>query len=226
MKDFLFPAAMIKTPISLLSGGERGRLMLARALAIKSNLLVLDEPTNDLDLETLDLLQEILCEYKGTLILVSHDRDFVDRVASSVLTVDQNGEWFEYAGGYSDMVLQRGIEAESMHTPGRQNNSKVQQGKKPGISSSVKQEVFSGNMQKITYKEKYNLEKASQKIDDLVNVIAKLESVISEPGFYSRDPNGFIESSKNLETAKQELSETEEKWLALELRSERGSDRI
>ncbi len=108
MKDFLFTPEQAGTPIGRLSGGERGRLMLARALAQPSNLLVLDEPTNDLDLETLDLLQEMLADYPGTLILVSHDRDFIDRIASSVLVAEGDGKWVDYAGGYSDMVAQRG----------------------------------------------------------------------------------------------------------------------
>ena len=108
MKDFLFSPEQARTPIGKLSGGERGRLMLARALAIPSNVLVLDEPTNDLDIETLDLLQELLADYPGTILLVSHDRDFIDRVVTSVIVAEGGGRWVEYAGGYSDMVLQRG----------------------------------------------------------------------------------------------------------------------
>ena len=108
MKDFLFGPEQARTPLSRLSGGERGRLMLARALALPSNLLVLDEPTNDLDLETLDLLQDLLAEYPGTVVVVSHDRDFLDRVATSVINSEGEGRWTEYAGGYSDMVAQRG----------------------------------------------------------------------------------------------------------------------
>ena len=108
MKDFLFAPEQARTPIGKLSGGERGRLMLARALAAPSNLLVLDEPTNDLDIETLDLLQELLADYPGTVLLVSHDRDFLDRVATSVIVSEGGGRWIEYAGGYSDMVAQRG----------------------------------------------------------------------------------------------------------------------
>src|SRR5271154_1134821 len=108
MKDFLFPPEQARTPIGKLSGGERGRLMLARALALPSNVLVLDEPTNDLDIETLDLLQELLADYAGTLLLVSHDRDFLDRVVTSVLVSEGGGGWVEYAGGYSDMGAQRG----------------------------------------------------------------------------------------------------------------------
>ena len=108
MRDFLFPPEQARTPIGRLSGGERGRLMLARALARPSNLMVLDEPTNDLDIETLDLLQELLGDYAGTILVVSHDRDFLDRVATSVIVGEGDGRWVEYAGGYSDMIAQRG----------------------------------------------------------------------------------------------------------------------
>src|SRR5690606_8063669 len=107
MKDFLFQPEQALSPLSVLSGGERARLMLARALAKSSNLLVLDEPTNDLDLETLDLLQELLADYTGTVLLVSHDRDFLDRVVTSVIAAEGDGRWVEYAGGYSDMLAQR-----------------------------------------------------------------------------------------------------------------------
>ena len=108
MKDFLFAPEQIRTPVRVLSGGERGRLMLARALAKPSNVLVLDEPTNDLDLETLDVLEDMLGDYAGTIILISHDRDFLDRVVNAVIVPEINGHWAEYAGGYSDMLAQRG----------------------------------------------------------------------------------------------------------------------
>ena len=108
MKDFLFRPEQARTPVGVLSGGERARLTLARAFARPSNLLVLDEPTNDLDLETLDLLQERLADYPGTVLLVSHDRDFLDRVVTSVIATEGDGRWIEYAGGYTDMLAQRG----------------------------------------------------------------------------------------------------------------------
>src|SRR6202012_2476743 len=110
MEDFLFAREQMRTPLEVLSGGERGRLMLARALAKPSNLLVLDEPTNDLDLETLDVLEEMLGDYEGTVILISHDRDFLDRVVTSVIVPEGNGRWIEYAGGYTDMLKQRGAD--------------------------------------------------------------------------------------------------------------------
>src|SRR6202007_67356 len=110
MKDFLFAAEEARTPLRKLPGGERGPLMLARALSKPSNLLVLDEPTNDLDMETLDVLEEMLGDYEGTVILISHDRDFLDRVVTSVIAPDRDGRWIEYAGGYSDMLAQRGAD--------------------------------------------------------------------------------------------------------------------
>src|SRR5882724_10669198 len=116
LRDFLFRPEQARSPVKSLSGGERGRLMLARALARPSNLLVLDEPTNDLDLETLDLLQEMLSDYPGTLLIVSHDRDFLDRVATSVIAFEGNAKWVEYAGGYSDMVAQRGYGVGALQT--------------------------------------------------------------------------------------------------------------
>src|SRR5213075_491616 len=117
MKDFLFAEVQRGTPLEALSGGERGRLMLARALAKPSNVLVLDEPTNDLDLETLDVLEEMLGDYAGTVILISHDRDFLDRVVNAVIVPEGRGRWVEYAGGYTDMLAQRG--ADLTREPGK-----------------------------------------------------------------------------------------------------------
>ena len=110
MKDFLFASEQARTPLGKLSGGERGRLMLAQVLARPSNLLILDEPTNDLDMETLDVLEDVLGEYPGTVLLVSHDRDFLDRLVNAVIVPEGDGLWIEYAGGYSDMLAQRGAE--------------------------------------------------------------------------------------------------------------------
>src|SRR5476649_2433490 len=110
MKDFLFTSEQARTPLGKLSGGERGRLMLAQALAKPSNLLILDEPTNDLDMETLDVLEDMIGEYPGTVLLISHDRDFLDRLVSGVIAPEGDGCWTEYAGGYSDMLVQRGAD--------------------------------------------------------------------------------------------------------------------
>ena len=127
MQDFLFSPEQANTPIGKLSGGERARVALARALSLPSNFLVLDEPTNDLDLETLDLLEEMVSDYAGTVVVVSHDRDFLDRVATSVIMAEGDGRWTEYAGGYSDMVVQRGegVTARTLEKPSKAEKAKV-----------------------------------------------------------------------------------------------------
>src|SRR5216683_4171305 len=137
MRDFLFAPEQARTPLRVLSGGERGRLMLARALAKPSNLLVLDEPTNDLDLETLDVLEEMLGDYEGTVILISHDRDFLDRVVTSVIAPDRDGRWIEYAGGYSDMLAQRGsdLKREAAKAAAATDEQKVAKTARPEAAS-------------------------------------------------------------------------------------------
>ncbi len=131
MKDFLFSAEQARTPLAKLSGGERGRLMLAQALAKPSNLLVLDEPTNDLDMETLDVLEDMLADYAGTVLLISHDRDFLDRLVSGVIVPEGDGRWTEYAGGYSDMLAQRG--ADLTRAPAKAETPKAE--KEPAAKS-------------------------------------------------------------------------------------------
>ena len=146
MKDFLFGPEQANTPVGVLSGGERGRLTLARAFATPSNLMVLDEPTNDLDLETLELLQERLAEYAGTVLLVSHDRDFLDRVVTSVIATEGDGRWIEYAGGYSDMLAQRGpAKASTGVSGGRSRGSRDDAVSKP-------------QSRKMSFKDKHALE--------------------------------------------------------------------
>src|SRR6201986_3296280 len=135
MKDFLFAQEQMRTPLEVLSGGERGRLMLARALAKPSNLLVLDEPTNDLDLETLDVLEDMLGDYEGTVILISHDRDFLDRVVTSVIVPEGNGVWSEYAGGYTDMLAQRGADLKREAKAAAETDAKAAKSGKPAASS-------------------------------------------------------------------------------------------
>ncbi len=156
MKDFLFKPEQARTPVSVLSGGERARLILARELAKPSNFLILDEPTNDLDLETLDLLQEMLGDYTGTILLVSHDRDFLDRVATSILMFEGDGKWTEYAGGYSDMVAQRGagVEARDMKVAERERSSAAQVSKPRA-------------KRKLSFKEKFALESLPAKMTAL-----------------------------------------------------------
>ena len=210
MKDFLFPPEKARTPVSVLSGGERGRLILARELAKPSNLLVLDEPTNDLDLETLDMLQEMLAEYQGTILLVSHDRDFLDRVATSVLMAEGNGKWTEYAGGYSDMVAQRGAGVEA-------SKVKAEAGKP---SSGVASPAVTQAKRKLSFKDKHALETLPATMDKLHKDIARLETALGDAAFFSRDPKGFDTAVKKLAAARDNLAKAEERWLELEMKRE------
>ena len=148
MKDFLFSSEQVRTPLGKLSGGERGRLMLAQALAKPSNLLILDEPTNDLDMETLDVLEDMLGDYPGTVLLISHDRDFLDRLVSGVIAPEGDGRWTEYAGGYSDMLTQRG--ADLTREQGKQE--------KPAKTAAAAAAEPQAPKRKMKFKEKHALE--------------------------------------------------------------------
>ncbi|MCX2560454.1 ABC-F family ATP-binding cassette domain-containing protein [Acetobacter farinalis] len=213
MKDFLFRPEQARTPVGVLSGGERGRLMLACALAQPSNLLVLDEPTNDLDLETLDLLQEMLSSYEGTVLLVSHDRDFLDRVATSVLTTDGNGTWLEYAGGYSDMLVQKkgGVE-------------EAVASEKAVVRPAPSKEPSGGprttTARKLSYKDQFALDNLPREMEKLEQEAAALRTKLSDASLYSRDPALFQKYSADLEKIEGKLSESEEKWLELEMKRE------
>ncbi len=216
MKDFLFSPEQANTPITALSGGERGRLMLARALAKPSNLLVLDEPTNDLDLETLDLLQELLADYNGTVLLVSHDRDFLDRIVTSTLGFEGDATWQEYAGGYSDMVSQRGVGVQA-------KEQKKDEHSKNKTKSSLPEPTQQTTKRKLSYKEKYALETLPSDMEKLAGQIGALQIKMAEPDFYSKDPEGFQKTTKELEASQTKLEEMEEQWLELEmLREELG----
>ncbi len=210
MKDFLFAPEQARTPVGSLSGGERGRLLLARALARPSNLLVLDEPTNDLDLETLDLLQEILADYTGTLLLVSHDRDFLDRVVTSVIVWERPGIWQEYAGGYSDFVRQRGhgVEAKAQAATSRQTLAKPSGGAKPKGAAP---------RSKLSYQQKRALETLPGHIQALQNRIFTLEAALADPDLYSQSPEKFQRATSELAATKSELETAEDAWLNLEL---------
>jgi ATP-binding cassette subfamily F protein uup len=214
MKDFLFAPEQARTPIGRLSGGERGRLMLARALALPSNLLVLDEPTNDLDLETLDLLQEMLADYPGTLIIVSHDRDFLDRVATSVVVAEGDGLWRDYAGGYSDMVAQRGdgVAARGLVAPAR----KTIEGPAPREVSRP----LAARREKLSFKEKHALETLPKTIATLEEKKAKLRHLLDDPNLYARDPSAFAKHSETFAKIEADLAQAEDDWLALEMRRE------
>ena len=209
LKDFLFKPEQAGTPVSALSGGERGRLMLARAFAKPSNLLVLDEPTNDLDHETLDFLQELISEYTGTLLLVSHDRDFLDRVVTSVIAPDavKPGGWIEYVGGYSDMLNQKQINKE----PSKTNIEKIQ---------NRIQNKSNKKSERITYNDRYALENLPKKIEALNLKIKTIESQLANQNYFVSDPEGFKNSALELEKLTKEKVLSEEEWLNLELRRE------
>jgi len=208
MKDFLFGPEQANTPVGVLSGGERGRLTLARAFATPSNLMVLDEPTNDLDLETLELLQERLADYAGTVLLVSHDRDFLDRVVTSVIATEGDGRWIEYAGGYTDMLAQRGpAKASTGVSGGRSRGSRDDAVSKP-------------QSRKMSFKDKHALETLPTRIAELENEMAKLNRVLADPDLYTRQPAKFAAATKALEAAQASLAQAEEQWLALEMQRE------
>ena len=209
MEDFLFAREQMRTPLEVLSGGERGRLMLARALAKPSNLLILDEPTNDLDLETLDVLEEMLGDYEGTVILISHDRDFLDRVVTSVIAPDGNGGWIEYAGGYSDMLSQRGsdLQREAPKAPA------VEKETKPAAAPSP----TSAPRRRLNFNEKHALETLPKTIETLQAEIAKQQKLLDDPTLYARDRKTFDEASRAIAKAQQDLARAEDRWLELEV---------
>ena len=206
LKDFLFLPEQAQSPVRVLSGGERARLMLARALATNANLLVLDEPTNDLDLETLDLLQEMLVDYDGTLILVSHDRDFLDRVVTSTIASDGDGRWTEYAGGYSDMIAQRGNGTGKRAKPNKRRSQDAP-APKPTTSSQ----------QKLSFAEQHALKTLPKRITQLTSDIERLEAELADPSLFQRDPKkqGVVAEAHRI--ASLELEEAEDAWLRIEL---------
>jgi ABC transport system ATP-binding/permease protein len=213
MKEFLFRPEQARTPVGVLSGGERARLILARAFARPSNLLVLDEPTNDLDLETLDLLQERLAEYPGTVLLVSHDRDFLDRVVTSVIATEGNGRWIEYAGGYTDMLAQR-------EPAGRGTApAKASVTKHPRPVTEIRAQP-AARARRMSFNERRALETLPVQIAALETQIAGLNAILADPDLYARDPGRFGAMTQALVVARDELAAAEEQWLTLEMRRE------
>lgn len=213
MKDFLFTPDQARTPVGVLSGGERGRLLLARAMAKPSNLLVLDEPTNDIDLETLDLLQEILADYAGTVILISHDRDFLDRVATSVIVAEGDGHWQEYAGGYSDMVAQRGIGVTAkIVAPSAQNKSERQSVPSPVTTPQV-------TRIKLNNKQQQALKTLPGTIDKLTTQIASLNTALAN---HHGDHAGHSKIANDLSAAMAALAAAEDEWLELMMLQEQA----
>jgi ATP-binding cassette subfamily F protein uup len=213
LKEFLFLPEQAGTPVGRLSGGEQARVMLARALAAPSNLLVLDEPTNDLDLETLDLLQELLAEYAGTVIVVSHDRDFLDRVATSVIVSEGEGRWQEYAGGYSDMLAQRGAGVAAKQTPAQKRPAAREGGaQEPAPAPAARR--------KLTFAQAHALKTLPERIETLAAEIARHNAVLADPGLYARDRAAFDRASAALAKAQADHAKAEEEWLALALLAE------
>ncbi|MEE2565067.1 ABC-F family ATP-binding cassette domain-containing protein [Hyphobacterium marinum] len=208
MKDFLFQPEQARTPVHALSGGERARLMLARALALPSNLLVLDEPTNDLDLETLDLLEELIGDYAGTAILVSHDRDFIDRTATATIVWESDGVWQVYAGGYSDMVAQRG------------SGVRARTGAVPPVApdkpKSVQPRQKPAQAARMTFKDKHALKTLPGEIEALEQRLAKLAEDLADPDLYARDPAKVDTLGREHARLEAEKAEKEDRWLELE----------
>jgi ATP-binding cassette subfamily F protein uup len=201
LRDFLFDEKQAVMPVRALSGGERARLLLAKLFAQPSNLVVLDEPTNDLDMDTLDLLQEVLGEYDGTVLIVSHDRDFLDRLTTSVIAVEGEGRVAEYPGGYSDYLVQRPApqKAEARVAPRAASEPRVQRAEP-----------------KLSGKEQKELGDLPGKIAALEKDIATIESALHDPDFYVRDVEKFKKTSDLLSAKKRALETAEHRWLELE----------
>lgn len=214
MKDFLFQPEQARTPIRNLSGGERARLILARILARPTNLLILDEPTNDLDIETLDLLQEIVAGFSGTVILVSHDRDFLDRTVTSTiapLNPDRpDGRWIEYAGGYSDMMAQRKGAADEKRKAEKQEKAKA------SSFASASQEPAK-TKGKLSFKQKFALENLPKEMEKTQEEIAKREQRMADPELFAKDQTTFNKLAQEMEKLRDKLEAMEEEWLELEM---------
>jgi ATP-binding cassette subfamily F protein uup len=199
LRDFLFRDEQARQPVKALSGGERNRLLLAKILAQPANLLILDEPTNDLDIETLDLLEEMLADHPGTLLLVSHDRDFIDRLVTSTIVFEGAGLAREYAGGYSDWLRQRPAPSSAAAPPARVP--------KPAATARVR--AFPAKLQR-------ELDRLPDRIAAQEGEIAALEVLLADPGLYTRDPSAFAGASERLAAARDALAAMEERWLELE----------
>ncbi|MEO0922145.1 MAG: ABC-F family ATP-binding cassette domain-containing protein [Pseudomonadota bacterium] len=198
LKDFLFDERQARAPIRSLSGGEKARLLLAKLMARESNLLVLDEPTNDLDIETLDLLQELLDDYDGTVLLVSHDRDFIDRVATRTVVMEGQGRTTIHAGGWSEFSKHREAPKKAAAST-----------KQPARTKEAKSTV------KLTFKDKHRFENLPAEIERIEAEIAKLEDLLADAALYTRDPGKFTKATEMLVERQAKLSAAEEEWLTL-----------
>ncbi|WLR92400.1 ABC-F family ATP-binding cassette domain-containing protein [Shinella zoogloeoides] len=214
MKEFLFQPEQARTPIRNLSGGERARLMLARILSRPTNLLILDEPTNDLDIETLDLLQEIVAGFAGTVLLVSHDRDFLDRTVTSTIAPadpeNPDGRWIEYAGGYTDMMAQRRGAIEE-----KRKAEKAEKAKTAGPAAAAPAE--GKGKAKLSFKQKFALENLPKEMDKAEKEIAAREAKMADPALFTKDPATFNRLAAEMEKLRDSLTKMEEEWLELEM---------
>jgi ATP-binding cassette subfamily F protein uup len=208
LKEFLFDERQARAPVRSLSGGEKARLLLAKIMARESNLLVLDEPTNDLDVETLDLLQELLDNYDGTVMLISHDRDFLDRVATTTIAMEGRGQAVVYAGGWSD------YQAQKAETSGEAPAAKIKP-KKEKAPQKSKQES-----EGLTYTERHRLEELPGVLDRLAAEIAKLEEFLADPELFSKEPLKFQKATDALVERQVALANAEEEWLELAEKAE------
>jgi ATP-binding cassette subfamily F protein uup len=206
LKEFLFDPGVADARVGSLSGGERSRLLLAREFARRSNLLVLDEPTNDLDLETLDLLQEVIAEYDGTVLIVSHDRDFLDRTVTITLGLDGTGKIDIVAGGYEDWERQRAPKAVPTKAKNLPRNGEGDQPKAGGGGSKPK---------KLSYKDQRDLDLLPQEIEKLEAAIARDEAALADPDLYTKNPTRFAALSKAIDEARARKDEAEHRWLEL-----------
>ncbi|ANY21171.1 ABC transporter ATP-binding protein uup [Tsuneonella dongtanensis] len=204
LKEFLFDPSIVDAKVGTLSGGERSRLLLAREFARKSNLLVLDEPTNDLDLETLDLLQEVIADYDGTVLIVSHDRDFLDRTVTMTLGLDGSGKVDVVAGGYEDWAARRREAA----APAAKSAAKAETAAPPPPPPPPR-------AAKLSYKDQRDYELLPARIEELERAIAKGEDILSDPDLYTRDPQRFATISQGVANARAEKEAAEERWLEL-----------
>ena len=209
-KEFLFSEAQLRQPISTLSGGERNRLLLARALAKPANLLILDEPTNDLDMDTLDKLEELLEGYDGTLILVSHDRDFIDRLSTSTLALNGRGDIVETPGGWTDFIRQNPGFLQPGANPRPQDKAAAQRAAANPAPAAVKKTA------KLSFKDAHRLKELETLIDALPATIAKHDATLADPALYTRDPKAFDAAMKAAEKARADLESAEMEWLELE----------
>jgi ATP-binding cassette subfamily F protein uup len=205
LKEFLFDPAIADAPIGSLSGGERSRLLLAREFARQANLLVLDEPTNDLDLETLDLLQEVIADYDGTVLIVSHDRDFLDRTVTITLGLDGSGKVDIVAGGYEDWVRKR---YEAHRSPAKAG---AQGGTKAAPSGSPRSRPSSGS--KLSYKDQRDYDRLPGEIERLEAAVASDETALSDPDLYTRDPKRFAELTERIARHRADIEAAEVRWL-------------